>query len=368
MKTYTIVSTFPEKGSRNIGDKLITEATKRGIRTVEKEPVRFNAVFREADFSEVQTEILSSDAIVFACLALRHNMETVYPYADEILKMDVPVGVLAAGTKTRPGQVNENLYGMKASDVQLIKDIAEKSLFFGTRDLLTQDFCEYHDIESAEFTGDIAFFDERFQEEKFSAPESIQRIAVSDPHYSKAYTPPFEYLLDRLKDQFPQATTEVFIHGKNPRIVDVAKSHGIKVNEIYKEADGLKEYEDIDLHVGFRLHGHVSALTRRKPSYLFEQDGRGCGYGLALERKTSVPCFRYPTKYFWTWKSALKFLLGLERTPISYSANHVPKNAVDQIMAMVIEDSRNGFQRFNEMEEQILQFNERCIRQLNQLV
>lgn len=368
MKTYTIISTFPEKGSENIGDSLITKTTKRAIQDIETKPVDFNIVWREADFSEIQKKVSSSDVIIFACLAIRHNMEAVYPYAEKILKLDIPVGVLAAGTKTLPGQVTKDLYDIKESDVRLIKDIAKTSIFFGTRDLLTQDFCEHHDIESAEFTGDIAFFDERYREAKFSPPESVQRIAVSDPHYSKAYKPGFKYLLKRLKNQFPDAAIEVFIHGRNPTIVEAAKSNDAKVRQIYKKADGLDEYGDIDLHVGFRVHGHVSALVRRIPSYLLEQDGRGCGYGLALERKTSVPCFRYAVNRVFTWKSILKFLLGAEDTPVAYSAGHVPKNAIDQIMAIVIEDSRNKFKRFNRMEDQILHFNDCCISQLDQVV
>lgn len=45
-KKYTIISTYPEEGSKNIGDKLIEEATKRAIRRV-KGDAEFRTAWRE---------------------------------------------------------------------------------------------------------------------------------------------------------------------------------------------------------------------------------------------------------------------------------------------------------------------------------
>ncbi len=41
--------------------------------------------------------------------------------------------------------------------------------------------------------------------------------------------------------------------------------------------ENLAFYDNIDLHVGYRLHGHISFLRRRKPSFLIAEDSRSFG-------------------------------------------------------------------------------------------
>lgn len=48
-------------------------------------------------------------------------------------------------------------------------------------------------------------------------------------------------------------------------------------------------YDDMDLHIGYRLHGHISFLRRRKPPVLLVEDARS--YGLAHTPGTDVGCF-----------------------------------------------------------------------------
>jgi hypothetical protein len=126
--------------------------------------------------------------------------------------------------------------------------------------------------------------------------------------------------------------------------------------EAIHEADneGLSQYDDIDLHVGFRVHGHVSALKRGKYSYLLEQDGRGADYGAALAVNMSTPCFLGGSSASARLRKLIEKLLlkfGSKPDPEAVPA------AVYRILAMVQADSAAGFSKFVGLERQIDDFN-----------
>ena len=55
--------------------------------------------------------------------------------------------------------------------------------------------------------------------------------------------------------------------------------------EVMDTSYGLEKvsfYEECDLHVGYRVHGHIYFLAKRKPSFLIHEDGRGRGASEAL--------------------------------------------------------------------------------------
>src|SRR5690606_35139314 len=153
------------------------------------------------------------------------------------------------------------------------------------RGYLTQSLLTEVGVNSV-FAGDVAFYEPRFDGRTFRAMEQVSRIAVSDPHYSPEYKDSFLYLIASLRRLLPGAEIDLLIHGKNEEVLPMAEEAGIRAIEIYKEG-GLNHYDDYDLHAGYRIHGHVSALSRRIPSYLLEQDDRGTDYGATFSRRIS---------------------------------------------------------------------------------
>ena len=289
-------------------------------------------------------------------------MKQVYPYLSQIVKSGVPFGILASGTRLRPGELRADLYSFSDEDANLLRQASEQALFWGTRGVLTQQFCKKHGIKNAQFTGDIAFADQRFENRKFESDRNIKRIAVTDPHNPEAYKKPFVALIEQLRKVFPDADVSVFLHGINPTIEGLCKENNIPYKRLYHGNTGLNAYEKVDLHVGFRLHGHVSALSRRIYSYLLEQDGRGTEYGLSIERKISVPCYRYkssPSSLFPLYRIARK---------MGYVASHVPLSAIDQVIALVNQDLKEGFDRFNGLEKQIKRFQSANLEMISQLL
>jgi hypothetical protein len=365
MKKYTIISTFPENGTQNIGDQLITSSTMEAIRAVKGGEVNFNIVWREAEWDKVKDSILDSDAVIFACLALREDMANKeYPYLQNLLESGIPLGVIAAGTSLNVATSSDNLYnGFTESAVESLHDLNKKAIFFTTRGYISQAFCVENKLDKVTHSGDIAFFDPRFFDRKFQLKENIKSIAISDPHYGGVFLNSLKTLLLGLKKVFPSAELVVLRHGINQAVENFCKENGFAFRDIYLDKNlGLDIYDQFDLHVGYRVHAHVSALKRRKPSYLLEQDGRGCDYGLTLNRRTTVSSFITQKSEVKTYKR-----YRLISTQKVNKVNLVSLFPVYQILAMVEQDAQTGFQKFLGLEDQIKLFNNLCLDALKKL-
>lgn len=347
----TVISTF-RGGRLNIGDHLITKATVKALNELFGEMVDVSVVFRAEDWELAKPIIENSDFIVFACLAIRRNQLRAYSFLDKVIDSGIPYGILAAGTSLPTYATRMNFARtIDEDDLDILKRLAQGARFFTTRGVLTQRFCEDLGIRHTTMEGDVAFIDSRFRDRVFSPPKNISRIAISDPHYSESFTESLEHLLKSLKHLFPEAQIDLLIHGVNEVIEEKATEVGLETINIYKDSqNGLDSYDDYDLHVGYRVHGHVSALSRRIPSYLLEQDGRGCDYGLTISRRISTPHFR----------------------PRNVGHEHTAGTAgVDQIITIIQTDLNRNFSRFDGLEVELENFaamNRRRLESIREII
>lgn len=342
-----VVSTYPRAGSQNVGDKLIENASIRAIHHVAPE-AEVTVIWRAESWNNVKAAVSVADHVLFACLAIRNDMASTYPFLANVLDTGRPVSALSAGTSLKPHLDAFYSTGFSDTDIDLLRRFDQSATAFSTRGLLTQAFCRHHGLLNATFSGDVAFFDPRFDRRVFREMRAIDRIVISDPHYAQDYAAAFRSLVRGLRDLFPNARLDCALHGKTPLTEALAREMEIGVRPIYTTPeDGTGAYDDYDLHVGFRVHGHVSALQRRIPSYLLEQDGRGADYGLTLNVNSTVPCYRHFADD-----------RRLFRKKATYA---VHGSAIDMMMAMIAADADDGFRKFVGMERQIASFNEACM-------
>jgi hypothetical protein len=347
---YLIISTYPKSGSQNVGDKLIETSTIAAFTSQEKD-AEFRVVWREEKSDQVEPSLEWCDAVVFACFAIRPKMNKIYPLIDILLKSQKPIIVISAGTSlnitSRSGVKSE----FNSQSLETLRKIEKQCILFSTRGRLSQFFCEINDLKKSVYTGDVAFFDKRFNLRKFER-KKIERNIVSDPHREDLYFNHTELLINGLHERFPNADIAFAIHGNNsPGFIQIAKKHSLVVHECFKDPEvGLDVYDTCDLHVGFRVHGHVSALKRRKYSYLLEQDGRGVDYGLSLSPKISVPAFSVTAA-----PSRVRRLF--RHLPfITTKVNpYVPASSVAQILSLLDRDIATEFSSFMNLEAEIVE-------------
>ncbi|MCQ6262013.1 polysaccharide pyruvyl transferase family protein [Alcanivorax sp. MM125-6] len=347
-----LVSTYPQQGSQNIGDALITNATMNYLRDkLDECSLDFCSLWRASSWDSVKSEVLASDFIVFPCLAIRRDMaEIQYPFIERIMESEKPFFILAAGTSLPVDGADINFSNVVSErTASILRRIDDQALFFSSRGALTQSFLSSLGLKNARLTGDIAFYDPRFLGRRFGPVTCVRRIAVSDPHYGTRYATVTRTLLAALSAIFPDADIDILQHGNDKSVTAGLVDEGFTVREIFRDKDsGLDAYDDYDLHVGFRVHGHVSSLNRRIPSYLLEQDGRGADYGLTLDANISIPC--YPRE------ANLSRLARLERRLRGGSNGAFGTDAITALVAMLRKDRDEQFRKFLGLEEQLIGF------------
>ncbi|TRO42104.1 polysaccharide pyruvyl transferase family protein [Pseudomonas sp. ALS1131] len=347
MKKYVIVSTYPEKGSKNIGDYLITHSLISSVRDHKGECVEFSIIWRAAAWEEVRDTVMGADLVIFACLAIRPRMHEVeYPYLSKVLDSGIPYAVIAAGTDLDVHFDSGELYSSFSPEtLSLLERINLGACVFTTRGYLSQSFCAHHNLFNAKFSGDIAFYDTSRCELKFEPWRPIRKIVISDPHKGGVYAKSLSLLYRGLVGIFPDSEIVVAAHGENKELKKFSSDHGVPVIDIYRDKEsGLEIYSSADLHVGFRVHAHVSALSRRRYSYLLEQDGRGCDYGLTLDRKISVPGY-------------VSIKHGIELGGVrALRRKEVSLASVKLLLSLVENDSAQGFSKFMGLEVQLQAF------------
>jgi len=358
MKNIVIIGTYPEYGSKNIGDQLITNALCEIVKS-QINDARIKIVWRAESWGKVESCLVNADHVFFACLAIRpfmHKKE--YPYLERLVDSGVPFSVIASGTDLPVTSFGGVFSGFSGESISLLKKINSKATVLTTRGVLTQEFCNHHGLSNFKFSGDVAFYDSRFSNRSFRYNNEIRRVVISDPHRSDVYLDSLSALYKGMRSLFPSASILIAQHGIDERLVKFCTERDMRLIKIYNERDsGLDIYDEVDIHVGFRVHAHVSALKRRVYSYLLEQDGRGCDYGLTMRRKISIPNY-FGAKHSVVWRSASSLFLGRSLRNKFCAASSVP---AEEMIALIRNDASDGFEKFLGLEKEIEVFNENSI-------
>lgn len=364
MKKFTIVTTYPEHGSKNIGDQLITNSLLSMIEDICYFQYEIKIIWREAPYASIEEHIKNSDAIIFACLAIRPDFTIKqYPYIDKVIESGKPIYIVSSGTSLDVSSNFDLKNYLSPKSKSTLIELSKVAKHFGVRGALSYDFLKGIGLNNINFTGDIAFYDKEYIGKPFQLPQDITSIVISDPHRGVAYLNAFKHLLTRLKLLFPNAKITVALHGENKVISDLCESKALDYINIYSDKnEGLKIYDDADIHVGFRVHAHVSMLKRRKVSYLLEQDGRGADYGLSIPYKVSVPCYQYLFNNL-----SLKILNDLLKFKDKHVLKQASTNCVDLLISMISLDYEDKFKRFDGLDKSIDGFNKKLLDSLDEL-
>jgi hypothetical protein len=145
-------------------------------------------------------------------------------------------------------------------------------------------------------TGCPVWYDLQSLGKGFQAPKKLNKI-VFTPAQDYIYSDQSKEIMDYLKKKFSNSKIVVSFHrgvGKideytterdaiNTKMLsEHALNLGFEVIDVSYDVDKLKLYDDYDLHIGYRVHAHIYFLSKRLPSILIHEDGRGNGVTEAL--------------------------------------------------------------------------------------
>lgn len=285
---YTILSTYPPHESGNVGDKLLEEQAQALIRR-ETSIDDFSVTFRTRDFSATLEELNRSTAILLPAFAIR---EPIYPdtyrLADDLDAIEPPIIPLAANWTHYPGDEisNRTLSYSDRSRRFLQRLYSQDELSaLTTRDIYTKRILRRHGFDDVRLVGDLGWYHEDYLGEGMRIPDGIERVVMTTPHKGQYLEQAID-LMDMLLDEFPDAEITCSFHSSlsqsDRKLRAAAEQRGIDVVLSSHDTGNIEFYDECDLHVGYRLHGHLSFLRRRLPSVLIGEDGRGNGFNATL--------------------------------------------------------------------------------------
>lgn len=272
-----LITTYPESGSRNVGDGLITESAMQLVR--HRLPnYTPEIIFRMGSLDDCSAEEVAS------ILAPGFSVnEGTYPllyalYSDiSRLKGFFPVGCSFQHPEASPAIYNNFTYS--EATLAFLRRVEENTGPIPCRDAGIVNILQRHGIRSC-YMGDLALYDRAYLFKTFVAPRCISSVAFTVQHNAKYKRQSF-LVLNAIRRIFPKAALYVVHQSKVNRYSQKIAEYAVGLGYVEKDLSGAVEnlafYDDIDLHVGYRLHGHISFLRRRKPSFLIAEDSRSFG-------------------------------------------------------------------------------------------
>lgn len=278
----TLYKSTPQSG--NVGDILIGESAEKILdRELNEDIITY---FDDGDLSNELDVVKSSKCLFVAGFGLGKKIWR--PVIAEILRdeeIDTPIIPLgSAWGGGFPGDYEE-IIGIDNTNftpnaLDFYNQISNQNIDISVRDYYTQKVFGNIDINS-HMVGDCAWYHFDSFGEEMHSPSTIGKIVVTDPHRVAHYHDQMLLLLNMLTEMFEDAERYFCFHSQQhhrreavkPRI----KKAGFKIRDHSDNTENLSFYDDCDLHVGYRLHGHVAFLSKRIPSILLYENGRGLG-------------------------------------------------------------------------------------------
>lgn len=268
---------------KNAGDYLIVNRCKELILN------RFPSALikdyeRKYRLDDYIDEINKSDVIVLGGgpAYVPYIYPGIMPLMNNLERIRVPIFAMCMGQCMDNNNLHV-LYGTKFTkdSIKLLKRIEGDGFSLGCRDFYSEKLLNLSGINNTMMTGCSAWYDLNYTS-KNCLEEEINKIYVSDPAQYANYQQ-FLDVLFFLRLKFPEANISVVFHRDQSKYLCVKlEEMGISYFDISGSAEGIKKYDDCDLHVGYRVHAHIYNLSHRKKSILIEEDARGFGVNDAL--------------------------------------------------------------------------------------
>jgi hypothetical protein len=276
---------------RNAGDSLILERAHRLIADMYPDvPLDAAEAWHRLD-GQIPADVLRSYRAVILCggPGYARRIHKLYPIGP--LDQLPPLVLLAPGSRIDPGTEGQlSSFRFDSKDRDFLDHVLSRTQYLGARDPLTVELLGQNGYGRVLMTGDPAWYDLDAIDRPVRAPRELGVVAFTPPA-NPAYYGQASRFVEALADAMPRARGHVVFHrGVQSRFAAVAERRSWRCDEISGSADGFGLYDEVDLHVGYRLHAHLYCISRGIPSYIIAEDSRATGAMQALPG-LGVPAF-----------------------------------------------------------------------------
>lgn len=274
---------------RNAGDHLIVDRALKLLRKYsDKDIININ----RKHIKETDYRLFNKAKAVILCGGPAYQ-ENIYPeiYNLDLNRITVPVIPLGLGYK----QASEK-FSFSEKSLDFIRTIHKKIKNSSARDIMTKEVLKEIKINNVIMTGCPAWYnmDKLNKNFTFKKESQINKVAFSVPAKVTADTIKImKYISERFSEKKLICT---FHHGFFTRFdrdgiktmigflkcASYAKKYGFKTEDMNSSSSKFKIYDDVDLHIGYRVHAHIFFLSERKATLLISEDSRAKGQSATL--------------------------------------------------------------------------------------
>lgn len=286
-----LLTTYPESTTKNVGDAMITDSfrkllMKNGL------GLDYVTVFRGTDLDKLNLSYIKNifaPGFSVAPSTYPKNYK-LFKDLDDLNKYNfIPLGCSYQHYLPEHKSFSKEMYDEES--VNFLQKINEHSGSLPVRDELINKMLKDIGVDSY-YCGDLVLFDPDNIGKVYQGVANISKVAFSIQHKGK-YVEQSKEVLNVVRRLLPDACIYITFHGEENKVTDKIREYALE-NDIQcialsGESSNLSFYDDIDFHVGYRLHGHISFLRRRKPSVLIVEDARA--YGFSQTNGTELGCF-----------------------------------------------------------------------------
>lgn len=222
----------------------------------------------------------------------------IYQHFDELT---VPVHYMGTGLYGADG-ADSTIYEYRYSDemITYFNKVLERGGQLAPRDWVVDTVFRNNGIKGAVMAGCPAWYDLETlgnTSKKFKMPKDVKCIAVSNHGLTKnaeeheTKLKQIEDLIEFLQKTYQNAKVLLtfndgyitkYSRNYNLKLQEWALAHGVECVDLASDAAKFEALDEIDFHVGFRVHTHIYCLSRKIPSILIEEDIRGYGMNETL--------------------------------------------------------------------------------------
>ena len=226
-----------------------------------------------------------------------------YQHFDELT---VPVHYTGTGLYGADGS-DETIYEYRYSDeiIDFFHKVTAHGGQLGTRDWIVDTVLKNNGVTDTIMAGCPAWYSpELLEQDTLTADKEVhlpvkgvRRIAVSNHGLTKN-AKDHDKKLEQIKEliryikgkyrgaeillTFNDGYETKYSSNYNFTLRDWSTEQGVQCVELSGAADKFQALDDIDLHIGFRVHTHIYCLSKTIPSILIEEDIRGYGMNETL--------------------------------------------------------------------------------------
>lgn len=178
--------------------------------------------------------------------------------------------------------------------------IEKKGGTFSCRDYITAKVLRNNGLNHVYMTGCPAWYDLKFlpcMSLKKTSIQNVKNLVISDmgmtkdSSYHSIKIEQVKKLVEFIESTFSQANIVFTFNGGvdtkysgefNRAVCKYLGKKHIMWHDLSGSMDGFHVYDNIDLHIGYRVHSHIYCLSHRIPTILIEEDARGAGINQAL--------------------------------------------------------------------------------------